>query len=55
MGKKTAFQRLKKWGLVHEGNMAKVSEYIVENNLEQFYEQAIRAGETRGNQKTYQL
>ena len=26
-----------------------------ENNLEQFYEQAIRAGETRGNQKTYQL
>lgn len=55
MGKKTAFERLKKWGLVHEGNMAKVSEYIVENNLEQFYEQAIRAGETRGNKKTYQL
>jgi len=55
MGKKTAFERLKKWGLVHEGNIAKVSEYIVENNLEQFYDQAIRAGETKTNQKTYAL
>ena len=55
MGKKTAFERLKKWGLIHEGNMAKVSAYIVENNLEQFYDQAIRAGETKTNQKTYAL
>ena len=55
IGKKGAFDRLVKWGLICEANLPAVSEYILEKGLDQYYDQTIAKGENRGNQKTYDL
>ena len=55
MGKKTAFRRLRKWGLIHSGNMSAVMEYIVDHGLKEYYDQAIRSAEKNGKGKEYRL
>ena len=55
MGRKSAFQRAQSWGLIHERNMTAVMEFVVEQHLEQYYDQAIQSGEQKRNQKQYEL